>query len=80
MSKDFVIDEIKSIEVKNKDTDIVVLKIDTNHFNVEDVRNIYDSLINNELAGYNCVGIPVGIELEVQNIDYLINYLKELKK
>lgn len=80
MSKDFVIDEIKSIEVKNKDTDIVILKIDINHFNVEDARNIYDSLTNNELAGYNCVGIPVGIELEVQNIDYLINYLKELKK
>ena len=80
MSKNSIINEIKSIEIKNKDTDIVVIKIDTNHFSIEDARDIYDSLVNNELAEYNCVGIPVGIELETQNIDYLINYLKELKK
>ena len=80
MSKDYIIDSIKSIEIKNKDTDIVVIKIDINNYDIEEARNIYNSLINNELAEYNCVGIPTGGDLEVETIDYLINYLEELKK
>jgi hypothetical protein len=80
MSKDYIIDSIKSIEIKDKNTDIVVIKIDTSKYNVEDARAIYDELINSELAGYNCIGIPTGVDLEVENIDYLINYLEELKK
>jgi hypothetical protein len=80
MSKDYIIDSIKSIEIKNKDTDIVVIKIDTNRYDVEKASNIYNRLVNNELAEYNCVGIPTGVDLEVETIDYLINYLEELKK
>ena len=80
MSKDYIIDSIKSIEIKNKDTDIVVVKIDINNYDIKEARDIYNSLINNELAGYNCVGIPTGVDLEVETIDYLINYLEGLKK
>ena len=80
MSKDCIIDSIKSIEIKNKDTDIVVIKIDINNYDIEEANNIYNRLINSELAEYNCVGIPTGVDLEVENIDYLINYLEELKK
>ena len=80
MSKDFIIDSIKSIEIKNKDTDIVVIKFDTNKYDIEKARDIYKELIDNELAEYNCVGIPAGVELEVETIDYLINYLEGLKK
>lgn len=80
MSKEYIIDAIKSIEIKNKDTDIVVIKIDTNQYNIEQARSIYDSLVNSELSDYHCVGIPTGIELEAHNIDYLIDYLEGLKK
>lgn len=80
MSKDYIIDSIKSIEIKNKDTDIVVIKFDTSRYDIEDARAIYDELINSKLAGYNCIGIPTGVDLDVENIDYLINYLEELKK
>jgi hypothetical protein len=80
MSKKCIIDEIKSIEVKNKDTDIIVIKIDTNNYDIGEANSIYTSLTTNELSDYNCVGIPSGVELEINSIDYLINYLEGLKK
>lgn len=80
MSKDYIIDSIKSIEIKDKNTDIVVIKIDTSRYDIEQAQSIYDRLINNELSDYHCVGIPTGIELEAHNIDYLIDYLEGLKK
>jgi hypothetical protein len=70
--------DIQGLSV-DKNSDIVVVKIDTNRYNLHDAKAIYD-IISKQLSGYNVVGIPTGIDLEIQNLDYLIDYLTNIKE
>ena len=63
----------------DKNSDIVVVKIDTNRYDIEDANALYKSIVD-RLPGYDIVGIPTGIDLEIQNLDYLIEYLTNIKE
>ena len=63
----------------DKNSDIVVVKIDSNRYNFDDANALYKSIVD-RLPGYNVVGIPTGIDLEIQNLDYLIDYLTNIKE
>lgn len=63
----------------DKDNDIVVVKINTNYYDVEDATIIYNDIVS-RLSDYNVIGIPTGIDLEVETLDFLINKLIKIKE
>lgn len=75
----FVIDEIKKLELKNKETDIVVISFDINDFNLEIMKTISNQVIQN-FADYTVGFIPKGMEVEVKDIDSMIQYLEGVKQ
>ena len=77
MDKNLKVD-IQGLSV-DKNSDIVVVKIDTNQYNLHDAQAVYDIILK-QLPGYNVVGIPTGIDLEIQSLDYLIDYLTNIKE
>ena len=77
MDKNLKID-IQGLPV-DKNSDIVVVKIDTNRYNFDDANALYKSIVD-RLPEYDVIGIPTGIDLEIQNIDYLIDYLTNIKE
>lgn len=76
---DFVIDEIKKIEFKNKETDVVIISFDMDKFNIGDVCQIAETVIP-VFEEHNVVFIPKGMEVEVKDIDNMIQYLEDIKK
>ena len=77
--KDSIITEIKTLTLKNKNTDAIVLTFDTTKYNIATCRSIYEKIAK-EFPEDKVVGIPKGTTVEVQTIDSLINYLEECKK
>lgn len=77
IDKNFKID-IQGLPV-DKNNDVVVVKIDTNYYNICEARSIYVNIIE-QLSGYNVVGIPTGINLEIKDLNYLIDYLTKIKE
>ena len=75
----FVIDEIKKLELKDKETDVVVISFDINEFDFEAVKAISDQVVQN-FAGYTVGFIPKGMEVEIKDIDSMIQYLEDIKK
>lgn len=63
----------------DKTSDIVVVKIDTGRYNLDDASSLYESILE-RLPGYDVIGVPVGIDLEVQDLDYLIEFLTNVKE
>lgn len=63
----------------DKYNDIVIVKINTNYYDVENANIIYNKIISH-LPGYNVICIPTGIDLEVENLDFLINKLIKIKE
>ena len=63
----------------DKNSDIVVVKIDTGRYNLDDASSLYESILE-RLPGYDVIGVPVGIDLEIENLDYLIEFLTKIKE
>lgn len=76
---DFIIDEIKKFEFKNKETDVVVISFDMDKFNIDDVRQIAET-VTSAFAGHIVGFIPKGMEVEIKDIDSMIQYLEDIKK
>ena len=60
--------------------DVLVIKIDTDKYKLDEASTIYQEIVSKLPEGLNAVGIPVGIELDVENIDHLIKTLESWKK
>lgn len=75
----FDVEEIKKLELKNVDTDIVVLTFDLNKYDIDTANDIYEMVKNQLPEEATLIGIPEGCQLAVQDIDYLINYLGGLR-
>lgn len=60
--------------------DVLVIKIDTDKYKFDEASKIYQEIVSQLPKGLNAIGIPVGIELDVENIDYLIKTLESWKK
>lgn len=75
---DFIIDKIKSLEIKNKDTDLVIVSFDIDKFNLEEVSETAKQLTS-QFPDYHIGFIPEGMEIEIKDIDAMINYLEGLR-
>ena len=63
-----------------KENEIIVAHLDTNQYKVSEAKAIYDMLTKQLSGSVNLILIPTGIDLTVESIDHLIDYLKELKE
>ena len=61
--------------------EVLIVKFDVDKIGLENANQIFKQIIEKlpEYRKNQIVGIPVGIDLDIQQIDYLIDYLKEMK-
>lgn len=76
-------DENNSIEIaleklSLQDNDVVVIKVDQNKWNVKEFAPLYQAI--KDISPNPVIAIPDGISLGTKNIDYLIQYLQDMKK
>ena len=79
MDKHWIIDKIEKLEIKDKDNDIIVMTFDPDQINFCDAVDCF-SAIEDALPKHNLIGVIKGLDLSVENIDYLINKLQALKE
>lgn len=65
-------------KLKVQPDEVLVIKIDTRYYDLEQASIIYQEIVDQLPAGINCVGIPSNIELEPTLIKHLIQNLEEL--
>lgn len=68
--------ELSKIQVKPDE--ILVVKIDTNRFDISEACDIYIDIRNALPEGITVIGIPTGIELEVSMVQEMIEALEKL--
>ena len=77
---DNIIPPVAHLEkIQVKPDELVVVKFDTDRYDLEDCRTIYQQIIEELPAGVHAIGIPVGIELERTTIEDMIKRLEECK-
>lgn len=61
--------------------EVLIVKFDIDKIGLENANWIFERVIEKlpEYRKNQVVGIPIGIDLDIQQIDYLIDYLKEMK-
>ena len=60
-----IIEKITSMELKDQNN-VIVIKFDTEKYNVEDCADLYRSISEHpKLQQFNIVGLPTGIDMEV---------------
>ena len=79
MDKHWVIDKIEKLEIKNKDTDMVVLSFNPNKATLDEAYDMYRD-ISNAFPNYNVIAKLIDCEMEIKDIDYLIKELQALKE
>lgn len=71
--------EVKILEVKNKKNDVILISYDPKYFDVVSAAHNYEAIIK-QFPDYNFIGTVQGVKFEVEDIDNLINHLKEIKE
>lgn len=76
-------DENKSIEIaleklSLQENDVVVIKVDPNKWNVKEFAPLYHAI--KDISPNPVIAIPDGIHLGTKSIDYMIQYLEDMKK
>jgi hypothetical protein len=66
-------------KIQVKPDELVVVKFDTDRYDIEKCREIYQQIVAELPAGAHAIGIPVGIELERTTIEDMIKRLEECK-
>ena len=74
-----IIDKIEKLEIKNKDTDVVVMTFDPEKININEAAHIYH-YIDKAFPNHNLICVPKNVEFVIENIDYLINKLQQMKR
>ena len=77
--KHFIIDKIEKLEIKNKDTDVVVLTFDPVAHDFALAEEVFKE-VKKQLPENKVVGLVKGFELEVDNIDRMIDKLQKMKE
>ena len=77
--KHFVIDKIEKIEIKNKDTDVIVLTFDPVEYDFSFAEDTFKE-VKKQFPEYKVIGLVKGFELEVDNIDKMIDKLQKMKE
>ena len=80
MNKHWVIDKIEKLEIKNKDTDIVVISFNPDNIDLASANMTFEQ-IRSEFPNHNFIGkVSNTYDTSVKNIDYLINELQNIKE
>ncbi len=65
---------------KPNDNQVLVVKFDCNIYELETCSEIYSSIIKSLSEDSKIIGLATGIDLTCEDIDEVINHLKELKE
>ena len=79
MNKHWIIDKIEKLELKNKDTDVVVLTFDPVEHDFALAEEVFTE-VKKWLPENKVIGLVKGFELEVDNIDKMIDKLQKMKE
>ena len=76
----YIIDKIEKLEIKNKDSDIIVVSFNPDNIDLASANMTFEQ-IKSEFPNHNFIGmVSDTYYLNVKNIDYLINELQALKE
>lgn len=76
----YIIDKIEKLEIKDKDSDIVVISFNPEVIDITSASMTFEN-IQKQFPYHNFIGtITNTYDLSVENIDYLINELQTLKE
>ena len=75
-----IIEKITSMELKDQNN-VIVIKFDTEKYDVEACADLYRSISEHpKLQQFNIIGLPSGVDMEVDWIDSLIERLEGMKQ
>ena len=78
-NKNWVIDKIEKLEIKDRENDVIILTFDPELWKLEDAIEAFDA-IEAKFPNHNFIGTAKGIDFSVENIDNMIAQLKQLKE
>lgn len=70
--------EIELSKLSLQENDIVVIKVDPQKWNVDKFISLFNAI--KDISSCPVIAIPNGIDLETESIDYMIQYLEDMKK
>lgn len=77
--KYWVIDEIKKLEIKNIDNDVIVMTFDPDKYHFHEAVTAFQA-VEKKFPNHNFIGTAKGIEFSVESIDSMIAQLEKLKE
>lgn len=78
-NKYWVIDEIKKLEIKDRDSDVIVMTFDPDKYHLDEAATVFQA-VEKKFPNHNFIGTAKGIEFSVETIDSMIAQLEEMKK
>ena len=78
-NKNWVIDKIEKLEIKDRENDVIILTYDPELWTLGDAIETFDA-IEAKFPNHNFIGVAKGIDFSVENIDSIIDHLKQLKE
>lgn len=79
IDKYWVIDEIKKLEIKDKENDVIVMTFDPNKWPFHEAALAFQN-IEQKFPNHNFIGTAKGIEFSIESIDDMIAHLEQLKE
>ncbi len=85
MSNNFIIDKITDIELKKlvinpSDKEVLIMKIDIDKYDLNTANKLFYEVKKSLPEEVKVIGVPVGVDFEVDEIDNIIKHLEEQKK
>lgn len=77
--KYWVIDEIKKLEIKDRDSDVIVMTFDPDKYHLDEAATVFQA-VEKKFPNYNFIGTAKGINFSVETIDSMIACLEEMKE
>ena len=78
-NKYWVIDEIKKLEIKDRDNDVIVMTFDPDKYHFHEAVQAFQN-VKKQFPNHNFIGMAKGIDFSVESIDSMIAQLEEMKK
>ena len=78
-NKNWVIDKIEKLEIKDRENDVIILTYDPELWTLGDAIETFDA-IEAKFPNHNFIGVAKGIDFSVENIDSMITHLRQLKE
>ena len=77
--KNWVIDKIEKLEIKDRENDVIILTYDPELWTLGDAIETFDA-IEAKFPNHNFIGVAKGIDFSVENINSMKAHLEQLKE